>query len=261
MLRGYVEPPGGMSGVPTQKAMTSARWAAVVSLSAVIGAIAVGVPALAPADSGCPNDLVPRDARPGDQVCVTKEVAAEIAQENANAASLREPKGGAYGPNTCKSGYVWREAFDGDAVCVVPQRRQETWSENAGAGYGPTGGAPSGTKPPGVTVPVRPCPGRTERAGGHPGAADAGGSTTRVAGPITSAAARWNLIQCSAKRRDYRAPDAKRHDTVTESQGDDYATAVDDSEEAGVLRSQIRRVRQLVLRCGGGVKDIGIQKN
>lgn len=154
MLRGYVEPPGGMSGVPTQKAMTSARWATVVSVSAVIGAIAVGVPALAPADSGCPNDLVPRNARPGDQVCVTQQVAAEIAQENANAANLREPKGGAYGPNTCKSGYVWREAFDGDAVCVVPQRRQETWSENAGAGYGPTGGAPYGTKPPGVTVPV-----------------------------------------------------------------------------------------------------------
>lgn len=127
--------------------------AAGLSLSAVIGAIAVGVPALAPADGGCPNDLVPRNARPGDQVCVTKQVAAEIAQENANAANLREPNGGAYGPQTCKSGYVWREAFDGDAVCVLPQRRQETWNENAGAGHGPTGGNPYGTRPPDVTHP------------------------------------------------------------------------------------------------------------
>lgn len=154
VLRGYVAAPSGASGMPTHKAMTSARCAAVLSLSAVIGAIAFGVPALAPADAQCPDGLVPREARPGDQVCVTNQVAAEIAQENANAANVREPGGGAYGPNTCKQGYVWREAFDGDTVCVVPQRRQETWHENAGAGYGPTGGAPYGTKPPGVSVPV-----------------------------------------------------------------------------------------------------------
>ena len=66
---------------------------AVLSLSAMVSAAAIGVPALAPADNGCPNDLVPRLASPYDPVCVTKQVAAEIAQENANAANLRDPKG------------------------------------------------------------------------------------------------------------------------------------------------------------------------
>lgn len=128
----------------------------VLSLSAVIGAVAIGVPALAPADDGCPNGLVPRRANPYDPVCVTKQVAAEIARENANAANLRDPNG-AYGPNTCKPGYVWREAFEGDAVCVVPERRQETWKQNAAANMGPTGGMPLATeRAPIATLPTSP---------------------------------------------------------------------------------------------------------
>jgi hypothetical protein len=128
----------------------------VLWLSAVIGAVTIGVPALAPADNGCPNDLVPRLANPYDPVCVTKQVAAEIAQENANAANLRDPNG-AYGPNTCKSGYVWREAFEGDAVCVAPERRQETWKQNAAANMGPTGGMPLATqRAPIATLPTSP---------------------------------------------------------------------------------------------------------
>ena len=128
----------------------------VLSLSAMVSAAAIGVPALAPADDGCPNDLVPRLASPYDPVCVTKQVAAEIAQENANAANLRDPKG-ASGPNTCKPGYVWREAFEGDAVCVVPERRQETWKQNAAANMGPTGGMPLATqRAPIATLPTSP---------------------------------------------------------------------------------------------------------
>ena len=135
---------------------TTTKLGAVLSFAAVIGATAVGVPALAPADNGCPNDLVPRLANPYDPVCVTKQVAAEIAQENANGANLRDPNG-AFGPNTCKPGYVWREAFEGDAVCVVPDRRQETWKQNAAANIGPTGGIPMATRrAPIATLPTSP---------------------------------------------------------------------------------------------------------
>jgi hypothetical protein len=107
-------------------------------------------PAPSRADGGCvPGDVagqVPRNARPGDNVCVSPQVADEVQQENATAQE-RYAGGGAYGPLTCKSGWVWREAFDGDGICVTPQRRQETWQENANAGVGPTGGL----KPTGST--------------------------------------------------------------------------------------------------------------
>jgi hypothetical protein len=124
---------------------------AVAALGIIVG------PAPAPADNGCPTGLVPRNARPGDQVCVTQQVATEVAQENANAANLRQPGGGAYGPLTCKSGYVWREAFDGDGVCVTPDRRQETLNQNAVPQSGPTPSASVGACPPTclpTTLPV-----------------------------------------------------------------------------------------------------------
>jgi hypothetical protein len=124
---------------------------AVAALGIIVG------PAPAPADNGCPTGLVPRNARPGDQVCVTQQVATEVAQENANAANLRQPGGGAYGPLTCKSGYVWREAFDGDGVCVTPDRRQETLNQNAVPQSGPTPPASVGACPPTclpTTLPV-----------------------------------------------------------------------------------------------------------
>ncbi|ORW71130.1 hypothetical protein AWC23_01035 [Mycobacterium saskatchewanense] len=104
------------------------------------------VPPAASADGGCiPNDmagLVPRNARPGDNVCVPKAIADTVQKENASAAKGvgYVPGGGAYGPKTCTSGLVWREAFDGDGVCVDPGRRQQTWQENADAGVGNTGG-------------------------------------------------------------------------------------------------------------------------
>jgi hypothetical protein len=124
---------------------------AVAALGIIVG------PAPAPADNGCPTGLVPRNARPGDQVCVTQQVATEVAQENANAANLRQPGGGAYGPLTCKSGYVWREAFDGDGVCVTPDRRQETLNQNSVPQSGPTPPASVGACPPTclpTTLPV-----------------------------------------------------------------------------------------------------------
>lgn len=113
-------------------------------LGAVLASCMTVLPS-ASANGGCiPGDApgqVPRQARPGDNVCVSSTVAAEVQSENAAAAAGQGyAGGGAYGPRTCVSGLVWREAFDGDAVCVSPQRRTETWQENANAGVGATGG-------------------------------------------------------------------------------------------------------------------------
>lgn len=124
------------------------RIFAVVGLcAATIAALnGVGLTPMATADGGCiPNNqtgLVPRNARAGDNVCATKDVASTVQKENQAAASGQGyvPGGGAYGPKTCVSGLVWREAFDGDGVCVSVERRTVTWQENANAGVGNTGG-------------------------------------------------------------------------------------------------------------------------
>jgi serine/threonine protein kinase len=81
----------------------------------------------------CLQGFVWREARPGDDVCVTPEVRDRTAQENTAAAARRDPNGGAYGPNTCVQGYVWREAYDGDQVCVTPDIRDEAHADNATA--------------------------------------------------------------------------------------------------------------------------------
>ena len=122
-------------------AQRSAMYLCAVAV-AVVGTIALPTPAHA--DGGCIKGdtpgQVPRNARPGDMVCVSPQMAQLVQEENATAEERREPGGGAYGPMTCKQGWVWREAFDGDAVCVTPERRVETWQQNANAGVGPTGG-------------------------------------------------------------------------------------------------------------------------
>ena len=121
---------------------------AATSLLIVTAATTLGIlvgPGVAQADGGCPGNLVPRNAGPPDNVCVRARVAVVVAQENSNAASLVEPGGGAYGPQTCKQGYVWREAFDGDTVCVTPERRSETLAQNADA---PKVGADAPVAPP-----------------------------------------------------------------------------------------------------------------
>jgi hypothetical protein len=86
----------------------------------------------------CKQGFVWRLARSADHVCVTPAARTRTANENAAAASLRDPKG-AYGPNSCVSGYVWREAFAGDIVCVKPEIRKLVQQENA---EGPTHVAP-----------------------------------------------------------------------------------------------------------------------
>jgi MmpS family membrane protein len=109
-------------------------WAALP-----IAAIAVAVPSPTLADplpygpDTCIQGYVWRDARPGDNVCVTPQVRDRTAQENANPTQNREPNGGPYGPDTCKQGFVWRDAFDGDHICVTPEIRAQTSADNAAA--------------------------------------------------------------------------------------------------------------------------------
>jgi hypothetical protein len=114
---------------------------AVLCTAVVVPLGTVAVPGQGHADGGCvPGDAagqVPRNARPGDNVCVTPATAAIVAKENAAPTANRDPNGAA--SQTCTAGFVWREAFVGDAICVTTQRRSESWAENEAAGVGPTG--------------------------------------------------------------------------------------------------------------------------
>jgi hypothetical protein len=90
--------------------------------------------------NACTAAFVPRRAGPTDDVCVTPESHARVVQENASAASRRDPKG-KYGPHSCIAGFVWREAFAGDVVCVTPEIRKLVRQENefaASRSSGPT---------------------------------------------------------------------------------------------------------------------------
>jgi hypothetical protein len=133
------------------------KRSAATLLVAAASALAIGVgpqPAVARADGGCPQDLIPRNARPGDDVCVTRRFEAAVSSEN------RDPSkdwvAGDYGPQTCKQGLVWREAFDGDTVCVTPDMRSTILAQNASAPRAsadpapavPPAGDPGQQKPP-----------------------------------------------------------------------------------------------------------------
>lgn len=105
---------------------------AVMMVAAIPAAVA---PAGAQFDYGpdtCREGFVWREAFPGDHVCVTPEARAQAAQDNAQAALRKDPRG-AYGPDTCLPGYVWREARPGDVVCVTPETRSQTAADNAQA--------------------------------------------------------------------------------------------------------------------------------
>lgn len=81
-------------------------------------------------DPTCVSGLVWRGAYDGDAVCVRPADRDRTAQENALAASRRDPNG-AYGPLSCKQGFVWREAYRSDTVCVSPDTRRENKDWNA----------------------------------------------------------------------------------------------------------------------------------
>jgi hypothetical protein len=90
-------------------------------------------PSTTTASDICIQGYVWREARPSDHVCVRPEVRTLVAQQNAQAASHRNPNGGSFGLDTCQQGFVWREAFRGDHVCVTPQEREATARDNAQA--------------------------------------------------------------------------------------------------------------------------------
>ncbi len=78
----------------------------------------------------CAQGFVWREATPSDHVCVTPQVRDQTRNDNAAAASRRNPAGGAYGADTCQPGFVWREAYSGDHVCVPVQTRSEAAQDN-----------------------------------------------------------------------------------------------------------------------------------
>ncbi len=84
---------------------------------------------LAPAR--CIESYVWRDAFPGDYVCVKPETRRQAAADNSQAEARRQPGGGPYGRDTCRSGYVWREASPSDLACVTPAVRAQTAEDNA----------------------------------------------------------------------------------------------------------------------------------
>jgi hypothetical protein len=81
----------------------------------------------------CLQGFVWREAQPSDHVCVPVAERTDTRNENALAASRRQPGGGPFGPDTCRQGFVWREAFSGDHVCVPPASRTRASSSNAAA--------------------------------------------------------------------------------------------------------------------------------
>lgn len=79
----------------------------------------------------CLTGYVWREARAGDQVCVTPATRTQVRADNAVATSRWVV--GPYGPHTCVQGYVWREAFPGDDVCVTGSQRTQAAVDNAAA--------------------------------------------------------------------------------------------------------------------------------
>jgi hypothetical protein len=81
----------------------------------------------------CKNGFVFREAYKNDQVCVSTEVRAQVARDNAAAVSRIQPGGGRSGPNTCKEGFVWRLTRPQDLVCVDPSQRTQAADDNRNA--------------------------------------------------------------------------------------------------------------------------------
>lgn len=88
----------------------------------------------------CLQGLVWREARSTDHVCVTQVRRGQVAAENRQASSRRQPGGG----DICREGFVWREAFPGDRVCVPRASRSAAQAENEGAAEKRVGGAAYG---------------------------------------------------------------------------------------------------------------------
>jgi hypothetical protein len=117
----------------------------IVGAACVVFAMTNSVPAFAdpPANGAteCITGYVPRNARPGDVVCVTPATQTQVAAENADPDAHRDPNAGS-GAQSCASGWVWRQAFDGDTICVTPDVRSQTLADNAAANSRVVAGSP-----------------------------------------------------------------------------------------------------------------------
>ncbi|MEV5407673.1 hypothetical protein AB0K60_02385 [Thermopolyspora sp. NPDC052614] len=115
---------------------SSLSVAALAAATVMAGPPARALPAASAAPPGfdtCPQGYVWRGTVPSDHVCVYPERYQQVREDNAQARSRVDPRGGPYGPDTCLKPYVWREAFRGDHVCVVPEHRAQAWDDNAQA--------------------------------------------------------------------------------------------------------------------------------
>ena len=82
----------------------------------------------------CLDGFVWRQATPRDHVCVTPEVRAQTARDNALAPTRVSATSGTFGPDLCVAGFVWRDALPGDRVCVTPATWQQVHDDNLTAG-------------------------------------------------------------------------------------------------------------------------------
>jgi hypothetical protein len=113
------------------------RRAWVGCLAAVAGMLVPPLPASAAGSHGpltCLDGFVWRQATPRDHVCVTPEVRAQTARDNAVAPARRGAASATFGPDLCIARFVWREALPGDRVCVTPATWQQVHDDNLTAG-------------------------------------------------------------------------------------------------------------------------------
>ena len=134
---------------------------ALLAVVLSVAGLSIAWPARAQEPAPCRDGLVPREAFPGDRLCVSPQTHAQVLQDNGLAASRREPGGGAYGPNTCRAGFVWRAARPDDLVCVTPEIRSQTASDNAAS----AGAAALTPAPPQKPTPPPPPPAPVYRQG------------------------------------------------------------------------------------------------
>jgi hypothetical protein len=126
---------------PPRDVRAAAAGLAIAGIAALVGVAVLPMsalpavaarPASATQDYGpytCLTGYVWREAVTNDVVCVTPDVRTQTRQDNALAASRRNPSG-PFGPDTCIQGYVWREAVANDRVCVTPATREQARADN-----------------------------------------------------------------------------------------------------------------------------------
>ena len=115
------------------------RGALVAGLALVVlAAFAMSAAAIRPIDGyrteKCLEGFVWRNAAPFDHVCVTPDIRARVAQQNAEAPAHTTTYGPYYGEMQCMDGYVWRDAYAGDQTCVVDSDRDQAHADNQTAG-------------------------------------------------------------------------------------------------------------------------------